>query len=239
MTAEFFPNAVFRCRGHDGVGGLGDIAHLGSSALACVPPLISLPSVLSISTLSAPTTGRCGDSNIYIAGDVNAHLPLPHTASRQGKTGGSNAGRHPDTQASPEYAGLSVTFCDPQIATAGQSFKTLTDSGIEFASGEIDWSNQGRSTVMLVNQRISRIYGDMATGRLLGVEMIGSAAEHMAHLVTWEIESGAKVTDLFSRPFYHPCIEEGLRTALCKLAHRMGRTNEEPVPRCLDCGPES
>ncbi|MDB3936220.1 dihydrolipoyl dehydrogenase [Granulosicoccus sp.] len=186
-----------------------------------------------------PATGRCGDSHIYIAGDANAHVPLLHTASRQGKTGGSNAGRHPDTHASAEYAGLSVTFCDPQIATAGQSFKALTDAGIEFASGEIDWSNQGRSTVMLVNKGISRIYGDMATGRLLGAEMIGPAAEHMAHLLTWEIESGAEVTDLLSRPFYHPCIEEGLRTALRKLAHRMGRTNEEPVPRCLDCGPGS
>ena len=182
-------------------------------------------------------TGRCGDSSIYIAGDANAHVPLLHTAARQGKTGGSNAGRHPDTKASAEYAGLSVTFCDPQIATAGQSFKELSDAGIEFASGEIDWSDQGRATVMMVNRGITRVYGDMSTGRLLGAEMIGPAAEHMAHLLAWAIESDAEVTDLLSRPFYHPCIEEGIRTALRQLAHRMGRSSEELVPRCLDCGP--
>ena len=143
-----------------------------------------------------PATGRCGDSNIYIAGDANAHVPLLHTASRQGKTGGSNAGRHPDTKASAEYAGLSVTFCDPQIATVGQSFKALSDAGIEFASGEIDWSDQGRATVMLINQGTTRIYGDMTTGRLLGAEMIGPAAEHMAHLLAWAIESDAEVSEL-------------------------------------------
>ena len=184
-----------------------------------------------------PATGQCGDSNIYIAGDANAHVPLLHTASRQGKTGGSNAGNHPDVKASAEYAGLSVTFCDPQIAIAGQGFKALSDAGVDFACGEIDWSDQGRSTVMLINQGMTRIYGDMNTGRLLGAEMIGPAAEHMAHLLAWEIESEAEVIELLSRPFYHPCIEEGLRTALRQLAHRMGRVDENPVPRCLDCGP--
>ena len=133
-----------------------------------------------------PTTGQCGDSNIYIAGDANGHIPLLHTAARQGKTGGSNAGRHPKTQASAEYAGLSVTFCDPQIAVAGQGFKALSDAGVDFATGEIDWSDQGRATVMLINQGLTRVYGDIATGRFLGAEMIGPSAEHLAHLLAWK-----------------------------------------------------
>lgn len=31
------------------------------------------------------TTGQCGDSTIYIAGDANAYQPLLHTAAREGK----------------------------------------------------------------------------------------------------------------------------------------------------------
>jgi len=36
--------------------------------------------------------------------------------------------------------------------------------------------------------------------------------------------------------FYHPVIEEGLRTALRVLQHTL-RMGPPPVEHCLDCGP--
>jgi dihydrolipoamide dehydrogenase len=45
------------------------------------------------------------------------------------------------------------------------------------------------------------------------------------------------VEDLLDRPFYHPCVEEGLRTALRQLAYELNLTKQAPVPRSLDCGP--
>lgn len=182
-------------------------------------------------------TGRCGDSHIYIAGDASNHVPLLHVAAHQGKIAGPNAANHPETHAASMHTGLSVTFTDPQIAVAGQSFKELTSAGVEFANGEIDWSDQGRATVMGINSGLTRVYGDIATGKLVGAEMVGPNAEHLAHLLAWSIECGATVTEILERPFYHPCLEEGLRTALRRLAYTMGEAKDKPVPRCLDCGP--
>jgi len=44
------------------------------------------------------------------------------------------------------------------------------------------------------------------------------------------------VQEMLDSPFYHPVIEEGLRTAL-RLLQRDLRMGPPPVERCLDCGP--
>jgi dihydrolipoamide dehydrogenase len=70
----------------------------------------------------------------------------------------------------------------------------------------------------------------------LGAELIGPSAEHLAHLIAWSIESRLTVPELLDRPFYHPVIEEGLRTALRHLNHELGFGPNPPL-RCIDCGP--
>ena len=44
--------------------------------------------------------------------------------------------------------------------------------------------------------------------------MLGPACEHLAHLLAFAIEDGLSAQALLDRPFYHPIIEEGLKTAL-------------------------
>jgi dihydrolipoamide dehydrogenase len=44
--------------------------------------------------------------------------------------------------------------------------------------------------------------------------MIGPDAEHIAHLLAWVIQLGQTVDGVLALPFYHPVVEEGLRTAL-------------------------
>lgn len=43
---------------------------------------------------------------------------------------------------------------------------------------------------------------------------------------------------MLDSPFYHPVVEEGLRTALRQLHHAL-RLGPAPVERCLDCGPRA
>ena len=56
-------------------------------------------------------------------------------------------------------------------------------------------------------------------GTLLGAEMFGPSVEHTAHLLAWAIGSRLTVTEALRMPFYHPVVEEGIRTALRELAH--------------------
>jgi dihydrolipoamide dehydrogenase len=162
-------------------------------------------------------TGQIGHSAIFIAGDVTNERPVLHEAADLGKIAGDNAGRYPDIHEWPRRTPLAVVFTDPQIAIAGKSFKEIKDAGIDYAMGEVSFDNQGRSRVMLKNRGALRVYAERGTGKFLGAEMICPAAEHLGHLLAWSAQRGDTVQYMLDSPFYHPVVEEGLRTALRKL----------------------
>ena len=66
-----------------------------------------------------------------------------------------------------------------------------------------------------------RIYGKWQCGSILGAEMIGPRVEHLAHLLAWTAQTGSCVGQVLRMPFYHPVVEEGLRTALRDLADKL------------------
>lgn len=181
-------------------------------------------------------TGRCGDSHVFIAGDAMDRLPLLHEAADEGLAAGYNAARFPDVRRFRKSAPISIVFTDPQIMMVGATFAELAAGGADFAVGRLDWSDQGRARVMGVNSGLLRVYGDRADGRFLGAEMIGPRAEHIAHLLAWSVQSGLTVSQMLERPFYHPVLEEGVRTALRSLNRALEMGPAFP-PRCLDCGP--
>ena len=67
---------------------------------------------------------------------------------------------------------------------------------------------------MLQNKGLLRVYGEYGTGRFLGAEMIGPRAENLGHLLSWACQARLSVEQMLDMPFYHPVIEEGVRTAL-------------------------
>ena len=83
-----------------------------------------------------------------------------------------------------------------------------------FATGQVSFEDQGRSRILLRNKGLLNVYGDLATGRFVGAEMLAPAAEHLAHLLAWALQNQMTVAQMLEMPFYHPVIEEGLRTAL-------------------------
>ncbi len=181
-------------------------------------------------------SGQVGNSTVFIAGDVTGELELLHEAADEGRMAGDNAGRFPDVRLRPRRAPLAVAFTDPQLMIAGAGHAQLLQSGVAFETGEVSFEDQGRSRVILKNQGALRVYGERGTGRFLGAEMIGPAAEHIGHLLAWSVQRGDTVQQMLDSPFYHPVIEEGLRTALRHLQRAL-HMGPPPVERCLDCGP--
>ncbi|MBL8277046.1 MAG: dihydrolipoyl dehydrogenase [Pelomonas sp.] len=173
---------------------------------------------------------------IFIAGDVSDDRTLLHEAADEGRIAGDNAGRYPDVRMRPRRAPLAVVFSDPQIALAGASHAELNAAGITFLTGRVSFSDQGRSRVMGENRGALHLYGEAGTGRFLGAEMVGPAAEHVGHLLSWSAQRGDTVQQMLDSPFYHPVVEEGVRTALRDLQHQL-HLGLMPVERCLDCGP--
>jgi dihydrolipoamide dehydrogenase len=69
-----------------------------------------------------------------------------------------------------------------------------------------------------------RVYADRVSGSLLGGEICAPEGEHLAHLLALAIQQRLSVQDLLRTPFYHPVLEEGLRTALRELAAQLQGT---------------
>lgn len=162
--------------------------------------------------VSDSSTLRVADSHVFIAGDATHDKPLLHEASDEGRIAGRNAGRYPDVEPGFRRSELSVVFSDPQIAMVGSSYAGLTERNV--VVGEVSFANQGRSRVMLKNKGMLRVYASKSNGRFLGAEMVGPRAEHIGHLLAWAHQSQLTVAEMLQMPFYHPVVEEGLRTAL-------------------------
>ncbi|MGH8714190.1 MAG: dihydrolipoyl dehydrogenase [Casimicrobiaceae bacterium] len=157
-------------------------------------------------------TLQCGRSSIFIAGDVNDELELLHEAADEGRIAGDNAARYPDVRPGLRRAGLAVVFTDPQIAIVGGGWRDAQPT--PHVTGEVSFHNQGRSRVVLRNKGLLHVYAAVEDGAFLGAEMIGPDAEHIGHLLAWALQMKLTIQQMLDMPFYHPVIEEGVRTAL-------------------------
>lgn len=157
-------------------------------------------------------TLQCGSAPIFIAGDVSNDVPLLHEAADEGRIAGDNAARFPEVHAGLRRAPLGIVFTDPQIAVVGGGYAAARD--VPHVTGAVSFDDQGRSRVMLRNRGRLHVYAEAGTGALLGAELIGPDAEHLAHLLAWARQLDLTIADMLRLPFYHPVVEEGLRTAL-------------------------
>jgi dihydrolipoamide dehydrogenase len=163
--------------------------------------------------------------HIFITGDVNNEKPLLHEASDEGRIAGFNCVSDQVIEFQTRTP-IGITFSDPNIAFCGQTYQELKDEGVDFATGGVSFEGQGRSIVKLKEIGLLRIYGEKKSGKVLGAEMFGPDNEHIAHLLAWVISQKMTVKEVLALPFYHPAIEEGLRTALRDLRDNIHQNDE-------------
>jgi len=189
--------------------------------------------------IADPYTMQTSVPTIFIAGDASNQIPLLHEAADQGKIAGSNAGVYPNIRVGLRRSSIAAVFTDPQLAMVGLSHKQITEkfSGCGcFETGSVSFENQGRSRVMLKNKGLLNLYGEQGTGRFLGAEIIGPQAEHLAHLLAWAHQNRMTISQMLDMPFYHPVIEEGVRTALRDLNAKL-KLGSAMISECMECGP--
>ena len=175
-----------------------------------------------------------GQPHLFIAGDANAERPLLHEAADQGRIAGYNAVHHPH-QCFVKRTMLAVTFSEPGIALVGQRYADLVAAGTDFVTGAVSFEGQGRAIVKLQEKGLLHVYVHRTSGMLLGAEIFAPQAEHLAHLLAWAIERQVDIWGALAFPFYHPVLEEGLRTALRAAAEQVAqRPPELELMRCGD-----
>lgn len=179
-----------------------------------------------------PLTGQTSRDHIFIAGDATGEDTVLHAASREGQHVGHNA-RRDNVRAAMAQPDLRIVFTEPGIAVVGSSRAALEDNDRAHVTGEVDFTEQGRAMAEDRNAGRLHIYACPKTGAVLGSEMVAPDAEHLAHLITAAMTAGWTIADFLGMPFYHPTVEEGLRTALRDAQHKL-RHADAPLDNDLD-----
>lgn len=208
------------------MGRVPNIQYLGLETLGVPLDKRGMPTV-------DPQTQQIGDLPVFLAGDANTHTPLLHEAADEGHIAGMNALADTPTRFKRRTP-LGIVFCDPNIATVGQRVADMDRN--QTVTGTVSYGNQGRARTAQRNHGRLYIYADKATGRLQGAEMCAPDAEHMAHLLALAIHQKLTVHDLLGMPFYHPTLEEGLRTALRDAARQLPEVRESDLAACKAIG---
>ena len=167
--------------------------------------------------------------HIFICGDVNGYRPILHEASDEGKIAGHNAVH--ETHCFKRKVFLGITFSDPNVAVIGKAYSSLKKENVDFITGKVSFEGQGRAIVKLKEQGLLHIYVNKVNGKILGAELQAPSGEHIAHLLAWVISMDMTVSEVLKLPFYHPVVEEGLRTALRDAAKQM----EHFVDELMNC----
>ncbi|CAA0117171.1 Dihydrolipoyl dehydrogenase [BD1-7 clade bacterium] len=205
------------------VGRTPNVANLNLQALGVPLNTAGVPE-------SDPQTCQIGDLPVFIAGDVSVHQPLQHEAIDEGAIAGFNA-VCADIRAYRRRVPLKITFTDPQIAQFGCGYGSLDLTTTVI--GQALMADNGRARISGMNAGLIRLYANRA-GLLLGGELLCDHAEHMAHLLAWQITHSATVASILRQPFYHPVVEEAIRSALRTMAKKLYKNHsvvewQEPI----------
>ncbi len=169
-------------------------------------------------------TQQCGQSSIFIAGDANHYRSILHEASEEGAIAGHNAANFPHVEPTTRSPSFALIFTDPPVAVLGDPPRK--DSII----GCSPYGDQGRARMEARAEGVARFYAEPATGKLTGAAMIGPGMDHIAHLFALALMRGESASSLLDMPFYHPTLEEGLKTGLrsiCGAVHATMRTDRD------------
>ena len=165
---------------------------------------------------------------VYLAGDASARRAVLHEAVDDGRIAGYNS-VHRNPRRFRRRAPLAVTFSEPNLALVGKTRAELKRG--RFVTGAASFETQGRCLILGENYGLLHVYADADGGKFLGAEMVGPAGEHLAHLMAWAFQRKLTVFEMLRMPFYHPTVEEGLRTALrdaaMKVKSRIGKSEIE------------
>lgn len=170
--------------------------------------------------------------NIFLAGDANADRPILHEAADEGVISGHNAVN--EEECFKRRVFLGIAFSDPNIAAVGRKYAQLKEEEVDFVIGKVSFEGQGRSIVKLKEQGLLHVYADKKTHRIVGAELQAPDGEHLAHLLAWAISLNLTVEETIRLPFYHPVIEEGLRTALRDAYKKLVTDPKLELFRCAD-----
>lgn len=148
---------------------------------------------------------------IYAIGDLVPGLMLAHKASEEGVV---FAERLAGQKAAVNYQAIpAVTYTWPEVATVGRNEDELKESNIPYKTGKFYFSASGRALCNGMSDGLIKVLADPASGRILGVHIVGPHASELIAEATTVMSFSGSVHDLAVTCHAHPTLAEVLREA--------------------------
>ncbi|MCZ7563458.1 MAG: dihydrolipoyl dehydrogenase [Burkholderiales bacterium] len=176
-----------------------------------------------------PTTMQIAGMPVFIAGDADGHAPVLHEAADDGWIAGANTLRDAP-ECYERRTRLGIVFTDPNVAVVGRAFAELVRD--EAAIGEARLERQSRLRMSDEDRGVIRVYAERASGRLIGAELFAPGGEHLAHLLALAVQQRLTLAQLLRLPYYHPTLEEALRSALRAAAKQVAGAGGPDLAGC-------
>src|SRR5216683_539898 len=155
--------------------------------------------------------GRTDDPHVYAVGDVTGEPMLAHRAMRQGKVAAEVLAGQP--AAFDNVAIPAVVFTDPEIAWCGLSEAQAKSQGMETKVSKFQWAASGRAATIGRADGLTKLVADAASGRVVGVGIVGPGAGELIAEATLAVETAALVEDVAATIHAHPTLSETLMEA--------------------------
>jgi dihydrolipoamide dehydrogenase len=154
---------------------------------------------------------RTADPRIFAVGDVTGEPMLAHRAMRQGKVAAEAIAGRP--AAFDNVAVPAVVFTDPEIAWCGLGEPEARESGRAVKVARFAWAASGRAATLGRADGLTKLVADAATGRLLGVGIVGPGAGELIAEAALAVENALTAEDVAATIHAHPTLSEGLMEA--------------------------
>lgn len=156
--------------------------------------------------------------NVFAIGDLIEGPMLAHKASDEGTAAVEiMAGRQPRIN----YMAIpNVIYTHPEVAAIGLTEKEAVGMGLKPKIGTSFFKGNGRARCAGETEGFVKVIGDSATGRLLGLHIIGAHASEMIGEGVLAIDKRATVADLAAASHAHPTLSETIKEA-ASLCYRL------------------
>jgi dihydrolipoamide dehydrogenase len=154
---------------------------------------------------------RTSAQGVWAIGDVIGGIMLAHVASYEGVCAVENMAGHeriPDYHAAPN-----CVYTDPEIAHVGLGEKEAQDRGVEVKVGRFPFAAAGRALTLGQTEGFVKVVADGASGRLLGVHIIGPRATDLIAEATLAVQNGLTLDQLDLTMHAHPTLPEAIMEA--------------------------
>jgi dihydrolipoamide dehydrogenase len=149
---------------------------------------------------------RTADEHIYAIGDVVGGAMLAHKAMFEGKVAAEVLAGQPsafDVRAIP-----AVVFTDPQVAWCGLTDEEAKKQGKAVQVTRFPWTASGRALTLGATEGLTKFIVEPATGRVLGVGIVGREAGELIAEGVLAVEMGALAEDVAQSMHAHPTLSE-------------------------------